>query len=216
MKIVVIDDHPLVVRGIQQILSLEDDLEVIGIAASCSQGVELIRKVQPDMAIVDIRMPGENGFELIRRVKGFLPSCFFIVLTSFASRSDINDALTENVSGYILKSALPEELISAIRIVARGRRYYDPEILDDILGRDKNGPFAELTAREKDVLQALARGLSNRSISREFCISENTVKKHISNLLNKLKLEDRTQAALYAFYHGLGPDANIFNKQGEG
>lgn len=216
MKIIVIDDHPLVLRGIQQIISLEKDLDLAGVATSCSQGMELIRRVKPDLVIVDISMPGESGFELIRRVKGFLPSCSFIVITSFASKSDINAALAENVNGYLLKSALPEEFISAIRIVARGRRYYDPEILEDILGRENNGPFAELTAREKDIIQALARGLSNRAISKEFCISENTVKKHISNLLNKLNLKDRTQAALYAFSHGLGTEANIFKKQGGG
>lgn len=216
MKIIVIDDHPLVLRGIQQIISLEKDLDLVGVATSCSQGEELIRRVKPDLVIVDISMPGESGFELIRRVKGFLPSCSFLVTTSFASKSDINAALAENVNGYILKSALPEEFISAIRIVARGRRYYDPEILEDILGRENNGPFAELTAREKDIIQALARGLSNRAISKEFCISENTVKKHISNLLNKLNLKDRTQAALYAFSHGLGTEAAILKKQGGG
>lgn len=216
MKIIVIDDHPLVLRGIQQIISLEKDLDLAGVATSCSQGVGLIRRVKPDLVIVDISMPGESGFELIRRVKGFLPSCSFLVTTSFASKSDINAALAENVNGYILKSALPEEFISAIRIVARGRRYYDPEILEDILGRENNGPFAELTAREKDIIQALARGLSNRAISKEFCISENTVKKHISNLLNKLNLKDRTQAALYAFSHGLGTEAAILKKQGGG
>ncbi|NLX90202.1 MAG: response regulator transcription factor [Firmicutes bacterium] len=216
MKIVVIDDHPLVLRGIQQIISLEKDLELAGVATSCSQGVELIKKVKPDLVIVDISMPGESGFELIRRVKGFLPSCSIIVLTSSVSKKDLQAVMAENVNGYILKSALPEEFISAIRIVARGRRYYDPEILDDILRRENNGPFAELTAREKDIIQALARGLSNRAISREFCISENTVKKHISNLLNKLNLKDRTQAALYAFSHGLGTEAGLFKKQGKG
>lgn len=212
MKIVVIDDYPLVLRGIQQIISQEADLHVAGVAMSYSQGVELIRRVKPDLAIIDIGLPGESGLELIRRVKTFLPSCSFIIFTSYISKSDIRAARVENVSGYILKNALPEEFITAIRMVARGKRYYDPEILDDVLGLESNEPFAELTAREKDIIQALARGLSNRAISKEFCISENTVKKHISNLLGKLNLEDRTQAALYAFSRGLGAESGPVRK----
>ncbi len=208
MKIVVIDDHPLVLSGIQQIVGLEEDLDVVGVAMSCCQGVELIREEKPDLAIVDIRMAGESGFDVIRRVRDFSPSCCFLILTSFASKKDINTALAENVGGYILKSALPEELISAIRILAKGKRYYDPEILENILQIDDKDPFRDLTSREKEILQALARGLNNRSISREFCISENTVKKHICNLLDKLDLEDRTQAALYAFSHGLGTETD--------
>lgn len=204
MKIVVIDDYPLVLRGIQQIISQEEDLDMAGVAMSYDQGLELIRRVKPDLAIIDMGLPGEGGLGLIRRARAFLPSCSFIILTSYATKSDIRAARVENISGYILKNALPEEFITAIRRVARGKRYYDPEILDDVLGLESNEPFAELTAREKDIIRALAQGMSNRAISREFCISENTVKKHISNLLGKLNLEDRTQAALYAFSHGLG------------
>ncbi len=212
MKIVVVDDYPLVLRGIQLIISQEEDLDVAGVAASYRQGLELIKRVKPDLAIVDLCLPGGSGMELIRRAKAFLPSCSFIVLASLISKEDIKAARMENVHGYILKSALPEEFISAIRLVARGKRYYDPEILDDILSPEGNGPFAELTAREKDIIRALAQGLSNRAISREYCISENTVKKHISNLLGKLNLEDRTQAALYAFSHGLGAEAGLLHR----
>jgi two-component system nitrate/nitrite response regulator NarL len=205
VKIVVIDDYPLVLKGIQQIISLEADLQMAGVAMSCDQGLELIKRVRPDLAIIGLSLSGEGGLRLIRQVKIFHPTCSFIIFTSNISRSDIRAARVEDVSGYLLKSAFPEEFITAIRMVARGKRYYDPEILDDVLGQESNEPFAGLTAREIDIIRALAQGLSNRAISEEYCISENTVKKHISNLLGKLELEDRTQAALYAFSQGLGP-----------
>ncbi|MGI6327380.1 MAG: response regulator [Dethiobacteria bacterium] len=203
MRIVLIDDHPVVRQGLEQSLSMEEDMEVVGMAASCPEGVELISAEKPDLAIVDMRMPGGGGLELIRQARKKVPGCRFVILTSFASQKEVSDAIAENVEGYILKDALPDEFISAIRLVARGRRYYDPEIIDTVMKGEEDS-FKELTGRELEVLEALAEGMTNRDIARKFFISENTVKKHVCSILDKLELHDRTQAALYAFSRGMG------------
>jgi two-component system nitrate/nitrite response regulator NarL len=115
------------------------------------------------------------------------------------------------VDGYILKEALPEELVAAVRLVNNGRRYYDPETIDSIVHKEDNDPFKKLTKREKEILYALTEGLSNKAIAEKFFITENTVKKHIGSLLNKLELQDRTQAALFAFSHW-EEKKNLFKK----
>jgi len=204
MKIVIVDDHPVVRQGLERCLAAEEDLEVVGMASSCREGAELILAQRPDLAIVDMRMPEGGGLELIRQVKKHFPECHFLILSSFASRGEVLEAFSENVDGYILKDALPEELLAAIRIIGKGRRYYDPEIMDTIVNGQAEDPIKTLTARELEILRALADGLSNREIAKKFYISENTVKKHVCNILDKLELQDRTQAALFAFSRGLG------------
>lgn len=204
MRVVIVDDHPVVRHGVVESLSLENDIEVVGMAADAGEGVQLILSTQPDVAIVDLKMPGGGGLALIRQAREKQVPCRFIILTSYASYRDVSEAVAENVDGYMLKEALPEELIAAIRLVAQGRRYYDPEIVDSVMNTQKKEPFRELTRRELEILKALAGGLNNRAISKSLYISENTVKKHICNLLEKLAVEDRTQAALFAFSHGLG------------
>ncbi|RJX27990.1 MAG: DNA-binding response regulator [Dethiobacter sp.] len=209
MRIVIIDDHPVVRQGVQQTLSLEKEMEVVGTASSCPDGVELINAQKPDMAIVDMKMPGGGGLELIRQARKLVPQCRFIILSSYASHREVSEAVSENVEGYILKEALPEELIAAVRLVARGRRYYDPEIMDSIVSKEEKDPLKDLTGRELEILQALAEGLNNRAIAEKLYISENTVKKHICNLLDKMEFNDRTQAALYAFSRGLSKEQGI-------
>lgn len=204
VRIVIIDDHPIVQQGLERCLSMEEDMEVVGIASSCPEGVELISEQKPDLAIVDMRMPDGGGLELIRQAKKFLPGCRFLILTSYSSQGEVAEAVSVNVDGYILKDALPEELLNAIRIIARGRRYYDPEIMDSIINREEKDPLDILTGRELEILHALAEGMNNRDMAKEFYISENTVKKHVCNILGKLEFHDRTQAALFAFSRGLG------------
>lgn len=208
MRVVLIDDHPVVRQGLEQCLNMEGDIEVVGMAASSPEGVELIASEKPDLALVDLRMPGGGGLELIRQAKTKVPGCRFVILTSYASRKEVADAISENVDGYILKDALPDELISAIRLVARGRRYYDPEIINSVMNVEEEDPLKDLTAREMEILRALAEGLNNKTIARKFFISENTVKKHVCNILDKLELQDRTQAALFAFSRGLGREGD--------
>ena len=207
MKIVIIDDHPIVRKGLEQVLSLEEDFEVVGTAASCREGKELLMAQKPNVAIVDLRMPDGNGCDLIKSIKNQVPDCRFIILTSYAGENDISRALSEKIDGYILKEALPEELISAIKIVVQGRRYFDPGVMNTLINNEEDDPLRNLTEREQEVLWALAEGLNNRAIGQKLFISENTVKKHVGNLLSKLDFHDRTQAALYAFSRGLNKGA---------
>lgn len=204
MKIVIVDDHPIVRQGVLQTLEMEEDMKVVGIAGSCPEGLDVIQAIKPDVAIVDMKMPGGNGLELIRQARKHVPECRFIILTSYASRQNITDAVTENVEGYILKGALPEELLNGIRLVAKGRRFYDPEVVGSIMSKAEKDPLEKLTARELEILKCLAEGLNNRAIADRHYISENTVKKHICSILDKMEFQDRTQAALYAFSRGFG------------
>ena len=203
MKVAIIDDHPLVRRGLAMVLSLEQDIELAGEASSINDAVALILKTNPDILLVDLRLGDECGLDITKRseIQG---SVFkFIVLTSSVEKDDFKRAEEANVDGYILKEALPEEILYAIRLVFKGRKYYDPGIMDFLI-KDKDEEFAEkLTPREIDVLSALGMGLSNSFIAKKLYITEFTVKKHVSQILSKLDLTDRTQAALYANSIGL-------------
>ncbi|MEW6183401.1 MAG: response regulator transcription factor [Bacillota bacterium] len=200
---VVIDDHPLVLQGIGSIARLYEDIELAGTASSGEEGVRLLAEKQPDVAVVDLRLPGEYGLDIIRRGRAVAPGCRFIILTAYSERADVRRAMEEKVEGYILKEALPEEIINAIRLVAKGRTYIDPVIVQALVTHDEKDPLEQLTPREKEVLLALARGMSNRDIAQMLFVTEFTVKKHVSQILDKLGLDDRTQAALYAFSRGL-------------
>ena len=204
MQIVIVVDHPVVRNGLVQTISQEADMKVVGVAAATDEGVKLINAVKPDLAIVDLKMPGGGGMDLIRQCRGKVSDCRYIILTSYASYQEITEAFTNKVEGYILKDTLPEELITAIRIVAMGRRYYDPQVMEYYLNSAEKNLLEILTNREKEILRCLAEGLNNRDMAKKLFISENTVKKHISNILDKLELEDRTQAALFAVSHGMG------------
>ena len=203
MKVVIVDDHPLVRSGVEQALQMTQDLTVVGMAGDCDEGLAVIAAQKPDIVIVDLRMPG-GGLSLIRQAKQLVPQASFIILTSYSSRGEILQAVAENVDAYVLKGALPEELISVMRLVAQGRRYYDPEIVDLIMKKNEEDPLSQLTQRELEILQELAEGKNNKLIAEKLFISENTVKKHICNILEKLELQDRTQAALFAVSHGFG------------
>ncbi|HHX74308.1 MAG TPA: response regulator transcription factor [Firmicutes bacterium] len=203
MKVVIVDDHPLVRSGVEQALQMTQDLNVVGMAGDCDEGLAVIAAQKPDVVIVDLRMPG-GGLTLIRQARKLISQARFIILTSYSSQGEIMQAVAENVDAYVLKGALPEELISVIRLVSQGRRYYDPEIVDMIMKSNEEDPLAQLTQREREILQELAEGKNNKLIAEKLFISENTVKKHICNILEKLELQDRTQAALFAVSHGFG------------
>lgn len=205
MKIVFIDDHPLVRKGPEMVLSKEEDFDIVGFADSGQKALEILDKTRPDVALVDLRLPGEHGLDIIKKAKEIHKDCKFIVLTSFATEEEIRRALDEEVDGYILKESLPEELINAVRMVYKGRKYYDPVVVQYALSCSNSSPKTELdslTPREQEVLAALAQGLSNKNIAEKLVISEHTVKKHIGQILEKLSLKDRTQAALYAVSKG--------------
>lgn len=203
MKIILIDDHPLVRKGLVSVLSLEKDINVIGEAGDIKKALKLIQEGKPDLALVDIRLGKEYGLDIIEKSCKNNINCKFIVLTSSTDPQDFKRAEEVGAQGYVLKEALPEELLYAVRLVGRGRKYYDPGIMDQILkGKSSDYGIEELTSREQDVLVALGEGLSNKDIAKKLFITEYTVKKHVSQILAKLELTDRTQAALYAHSKG--------------
>lgn len=199
IKSIIVDDHPLVRRGLKSVLSLENDIEIVGEAADIKDTLELINTQKPDMVLLDIRLCGENGLDVIEYCNKECIKCKFLVLTSSSEEHDIKNAKSLGVQGYILKEALPEELIYAMRLVGKGRKYYDPKIMDEILDEIDHDEIAgNLTLREQEVLKALGEGLTNQEIADRLFISIHTAKKHVSQILAKLDFSDRTQAALYA------------------
>lgn len=210
MKVIVIDDHPLVCEGIKAVLENEPGIELAGRAGSGREAEKLVADEKPDIALVDLRLPGENGVDIIKKLRPLAPECRFVILTTFAEPGDVRRAMDAGVDGYILKEALPEEMVAAIRLVEKGRLYIDPAVMQVVVNLQKKGEdrLSELTEREMEVLQALARGLNNKEIAACLFVTEHTVKKHISNILDKLELKDRTQAALYAAGKGLGKNGD--------
>lgn len=206
IAIVVVDDHPLVRKGVEMVVSLEEDIEIVGLAANGAEAMKIFKEKQPDVALVDLRFPEENGLDIIIKAREMSSACKYIILTSYATEEEISRALAAGVDGYILKEAFPEELLSAIRLVNKGRKYYDPAVVQFAMENKNNSEddaFKELTSREIEVIAAIAKGMKNKTIADTLFISEHTVKKHISQILEKLALEDRTQLALYAVSKGL-------------
>ncbi|MDW7730568.1 MAG: response regulator transcription factor [Bacillota bacterium] len=210
IRLIMVDDHPLVRKGIEAATRLEDDIELLGCSSNTEEALQLIAEHKPDVALVDLRLHDEHGLGVVRRGREICAHTRYIILTSYATEEEIRGALEEEVEGYVLKEALPEELISAIHTVGNGRKFFDPAVVQLAMnhGRlNKKPDLAELTPRELEVLKALGRGLNNRLIADELFISEHTVKKHVGAILNKLSLEDRTQAALFAVSRGLHRDS---------
>jgi len=205
LRLVVIDDHPLVRQGISSILRTESSMEVVGEAENFKDAVNVIKSTEPDLSLIDLRLGNDSGLSVIEQAKQLGIKSKFAILTSSGNEQDFLYAEQLGVSGYILKEALPEEIIHAIKVISRGRKYYDPGILE-LKMRGETLMSEGLTPREKEVLIALGNGLNNQDIAASLFVSENTVKKHVSQVLAKLNLADRTQAALYAYSKGLvGP-----------
>lgn len=201
-RLVVIDDHPLVRRGLKSVLESEPLFSVVGEAETVEQSMRVIAELKPDIILTDLRLGVESGLSLIEQARTLPLECRFVVLTSSTDEQDFWRAEQLAVSGYLLKEALPEEIIYALKVVSQGRKYYDPQILKIKL-KGENVGVDDLTPREREVLIALGQGLSNRRIAAQMYVTENTVKKHVSQVLAKLDLADRTQAALYAHSKGL-------------
>lgn len=210
MKIVLVDDQTLVRKGLRSILSLQDQMDIKGEAKNKEEALELIQKEKPDLAIVDMQLGTENGFDLIAEVRELGCSCKFAVLIPLIDTVRLMPPITieTKVEGYISLGAYPEEFVYALQAIHRGGKYYDPAIMDMMLHSQNkpqthNNRLMLLTSKEKEVLQTLGKGYSNKQIAKKLFITENTVKKHVSQILAKLELSDRTQAALYANEMGL-------------
>lgn len=199
MKIILVDDHPLVRKGICSTLSFEDDIEKITEASSVQEAIEKIEIEKPDLAIVDLNLGYEDGLDIISYFRDKKSKIKFLILTSSIKKEDFIRSKELDVDGYILKEAFAEDIIYAIRVVLRGKRFIDPEIMKyQTKSSHEYKDLNTLTPREDEVLLELSKGLSNIEIAEELFISEHTVKKHVSNILSKLELSHRTQAAIFA------------------
>jgi DNA-binding NarL/FixJ family response regulator len=197
MKILVVDDHPLVRKGLVSILAFESDIDQIKEAANVEEAVNLISSFSPDISMVDLRLGKEDGLDVIMRARKNKVNTKFIVLTSSSKKEDFLRAQEAGVDGYLLKEAFTEDIIYAIHVVERGKKFFDSDMMQGCSRELSRGGIDELTEREKDVLVELGKGMSNIQIAQKLYISENTVKKHISSILSKLGLNHRTEAALF-------------------
>jgi DNA-binding NarL/FixJ family response regulator len=200
IRILLVDDHHVVRQGLIALLKTVPEINVVAEGSDGEQAVALYREHQPDVAILDLRMPKKNGVDAITEIKREFSAARVIVLTTFDGDEDIYRALQAGAKGYLLKDMFGEELIEAIRAVHAGKQRIPPAVAQRLAER-MIGP--SLTARELDVLKCIVAGKSNRDIGRELSISEATVKTHINNILGKLGVEDRTQAATTALQRGI-------------
>jgi len=211
-SVLIVDDQALVRVGLRKILDSEPELTVVGEAADGQDAVAEAKRLGPDVVLMDIRMPVLDGIEATRRVVQAQPATRVLMLTTFGLDSYVFDALHAGASGFMLKDAPPEEIVAAVRIVARGEALLAPAITRAVVEEFVRQPAAEpeppvaveeLTPREREVLDLLARGLSNSEICTRLFISEATAKTHVARILQKLDLRDRVQAVIYAYESGL-------------
>ncbi|MFZ4155201.1 response regulator [Streptomyces pseudogriseolus] len=207
IKVLLVDDHQVVRRGLRTFLEVQDDIEVVGEAADGAEGVALAGELQPDVILMDVKMPGMDGVEALRRLRELDHRARVLVVTSFTEQRTVVPALRAGAAGYVYKDIDPDALAGAIRSVHAGHVLLQPEVAGALLSQEEGGSGAgrggSLTEREREVLGLIADGRANREIARTLVLSEKTVKTHVSNILMKLDLADRTQAALWAVRHGL-------------
>lgn len=209
LRILLADDHPVVRQGLKTFLATQPDLEVVAEAATGAEAVARATELRPDVALLDLVMPDGGGIEAAAQIREASPATKVIVLTSYAEDENVIPALKAGAAGYLLKDVEPQELADGVRRVHRGEAVLHPAIAARVL-REVVEPHADrdvLTARELDVLRLLGRGLANKRIAQELGIAERTVKTHVSSILAKLGVTDRTQAALYAVREQLVPIA---------
>ena len=205
IRVLVVDDHPVLRGGLAQLLGRAEGVELAGLAADGAAGVDLALDENPDVVLMDLEMPGLDGIEATRRIRASRPETQVVVLTSFSDRARILDALDAGATGYLLKDAEPEELLRGIQAAASGEAPLAPRAASALLAeRLEARPATELTPREREVLLMVAEGLPNKLIARRLEISEATVKAHLTRIFERIGVSDRTQAALWAERHRLG------------
>ncbi len=218
IRVLIADDHTLVRQGLRTFLELHDEIEVVGEATNGLEAVEQARQLQPDVILMDLVMPKLDGSEALRQIRALNLNTQVLVLTSFTEDDKVFPAIAAGAVGYLLKDVNPDDLVRAIQAAHRGEVQLHPDITKKLMNQvvatatQTNLPHrhsealdrsAELTEREREVLRLIANGLNNRAMARQLAISEKTVKTHVSNILSKLNLADRTQAAIYALKAGL-------------
>ena len=201
IRLLIVDDHKVVRQGLRFLLQHESDIDIVGEAADGEQAIALVRQHVPAVVLLDLLMPKMDGLTALRTIKEISPSTQVIILTSHQGDEELFDAIKAGALSYVLKTAGVDVVVESVRAAARGESLLDPSVAAKVLeeirrgrGRDEVDP---LSPREVEVLSALARGRSNKEIAKELSIGEETVKTHVSNILSKLHLADRTQAAIY-------------------
>ena len=208
IRVLVVDDHPVVRRGIRSLLAEEEGLEVVGEAANGKEALEQVEKLHPDVILMDLVMPEMSGVEAIQRITADHPEARILVMTSFAADDKVFPSIKAGALGYLLKDSDPEDLLRMIRQVYRGELSIHPTIARKVI-QELNRPAQEpltpspLTEREVEILQLLAQGVENKEIARRLVLREATVRTHVSNILSKLHLANRVQATLYALRKGI-------------
>ncbi|PTM58235.1 response regulator [Desmospora activa] len=210
IQVLLVDDHAVLRDGLSNIISLEQDMEVVGQANSGAQALEMLEELDPQVILMDINMPGMSGVEAIRRIRANNQKVAVLVLTMFDRDEYLYESIRAGATGYLLKDAPSSDVIEAIRSAAKGESILHPvmarKLLDNISGEkktDRGSGDDTLTPRELDVLQLMVKGLSNKEIAEQLFISDKTVKIHVSNILKKLRVKSRSQAIIYAIQHEL-------------
>jgi len=210
MRILICDDQALVREGLELLLNLDPDIEVVGIAENGKDAVDLVGKHKPDIVLMDLKMPVMNGIEATRMIRTAFPEIKVLVLTTYDHDEWLFDAIRAGASGYLLKDAQREDITNAIKGTFQGETFIDPKVAGKVLkrtaGRQVYSPLeitSKLTKRELDVLRLVAKGLSNTDIAEKLHLSKGTIRNHVSAIFTKLQVNDRTQAAILAIQHGL-------------
>ena len=210
IKVFIVDDHQVVRQGLRTFLELQDDILVVGEASDGQTAVEMVPEVQPDVILMDLVMPIMDGITAMRQIKASNLPVKVIALTSFTEDDKVFPAIQAGASSYLLKDVSADALVEAVRAAHRGEARLHPDIARKLMeqvaqqtGFQREAQVESLTEREGDIIRLVAQGLSNHDIAQELFISEKTVKTHISNILGKLNLSDRTQLAIFAIKHGL-------------
>ncbi|WP_088351944.1 two-component system response regulator CasR [Bacillus cereus] len=205
IKLLLVEDHHIVRRGLVFFLKTREEFEIIGEAENGEEALHFVQKERPDVVLMDVSMPKMDGIEATKRLKQYDETIKVLILSSFSEQDYVIPALEAGADGYQLKEVQPEQLVTSIIAIYEGNANFHPKVTPALLGRSavkKENPFSMLTKREQEVLQEIAKGRSNKEIAAELHITEQTVKTHVSNILAKLEVDDRTQAALYAVKHG--------------
>lgn len=202
LKVFLVDDHEIVRQGLRSLIEAEEDLQVIGEASTADEALLQIQATLPDVAVLDVRLPDGNGIEVCREIRSTTPSVNCLMLTSFSDDEALFSAVLAGASGYLLKQIRGTQLVDSIRIAGKGESLIDPELKTRAIKRadekTQNDPLAELTRQERTILDHIAQGKTNRQIAQEMYLAEKTVKNYVSNLLAKLGMSRRTEAAAYA------------------
>ncbi|CAH1209932.1 response regulator [Paenibacillus sp. 2RAB27] len=208
IKVLLVDDHEMVRIGLAAVLGTEDGIEVVGEASNGHDGIRLAQEYRPDVVLMDLVMEGMDGIETTRKLLQLYPDCKVIVLTSFLDDEKMYPVIEAGAFSYLLKTSRASEIAQAIRAAAKGQSILESQVASKIMNRFRQPkpvaePHEELTDREMEVLRLIAKGKSNQELADDLFIGVKTVKFHVTNVLSKLGVEDRTQAAIYAFKHGL-------------